>query len=414
MDADEIKARLDLTDVIERYIGHPARHAGRWTWWHCPFHRDVKKPSFGVTNDNGLWKCYGCGASGDHFTFVMLHQKVGFKQALDELGKLAGVAPAGAKKTRTLVQTSKSGLPSVKWQEACSAFVADVQRFLWSVRGDKHRAYLHGRKLNDDTISHWNLGWNPCSRYDKPGAWGLERDKDVWIPAGLVIPGQVGNTLWYVKIRTECGDPKYYKLPIPDGASSVALLGSDQFVGGRPLVLVEKEIDFFLVWQDARDLVDAGTFGGASNGHNPRAVNPMGRWMGCVMGYETILLSYDDDDAGNQAIKDFQEISAARMKRIFTPHGKDIGEFAERGGNVRAWIASELGLKADRPRSNNGYPLKMIFLPGPGLAAPAGRWRELHDGRIEMTFNSRAELEAMLWVVKAIGTYPGLEGTRKG
>ena len=86
MDAkDEIKQRLDLCDVIAEYIQlKPAgTHAMKAV---CPFHSE-KTPSFHVSRDKQIWRCFGCSLGGDMFSFVMQMEGVDFPEALRILGK---------------------------------------------------------------------------------------------------------------------------------------------------------------------------------------------------------------------------------------------------------------------------------------------------------------------------------------
>jgi len=90
MDAkDEIKQRLDLAEVIKEYIQiKPAgTHAFKAI---CPFHAE-KTPSFHISRDKQIWRCFGCGVGGDMFSFVMQMEGVDFPEALQILGKKAGV-----------------------------------------------------------------------------------------------------------------------------------------------------------------------------------------------------------------------------------------------------------------------------------------------------------------------------------
>ena len=87
--ADEIKSKLDIVQYIQRYV--PLKKAGR-TWKACcPFHSE-KTPSFVVNENNQSWRCFGaCAEGGDIFNFAMKYNGWTFPEALDELGKLAGV-----------------------------------------------------------------------------------------------------------------------------------------------------------------------------------------------------------------------------------------------------------------------------------------------------------------------------------
>jgi hypothetical protein len=75
---DEIKERLDLTEIIGRYV--QLQRSGRYMKGLCPFHSE-KTPSFFVFPDDQRWRCFGCGKGGDLFTFMMEHEGWDFHTA---------------------------------------------------------------------------------------------------------------------------------------------------------------------------------------------------------------------------------------------------------------------------------------------------------------------------------------------
>ena len=87
-DTREIKARLNIADVVRRYV-QLQRHGNRWIA-PCPFHQDTK-PSFSVNEEEGFFHCFGCQASGDVFDFYARINGLDFKEALEQLAEEAGV-----------------------------------------------------------------------------------------------------------------------------------------------------------------------------------------------------------------------------------------------------------------------------------------------------------------------------------
>lgn len=85
---EEIKKKLDIVDVIGRYL--PLKKRGRHFIACCPFHGE-KTPSFTVSPELQIFKCFGCGKAGDVFTFVQEFDNIDFKDALEDLAKIAGV-----------------------------------------------------------------------------------------------------------------------------------------------------------------------------------------------------------------------------------------------------------------------------------------------------------------------------------
>ena len=87
-ETEEIKKKLDIVEVINRYL--PLKKRGRHYMANCPFHGE-KTPSFVVSPELQIFKCFGCGKAGDIFTFVQEFDHVDFKTALEDLAKMAGV-----------------------------------------------------------------------------------------------------------------------------------------------------------------------------------------------------------------------------------------------------------------------------------------------------------------------------------
>ncbi|MBI2326940.1 DNA primase [Candidatus Curtissbacteria bacterium] len=93
---DEVKSKVDLVEVISAYL--PLKKAGRNYAGLCPFHTE-KTPSFMVSPDRQVWKCFGCGENGDVFTFLEKIEGWEFRETLQELAKKAGVKLAAFRPT---------------------------------------------------------------------------------------------------------------------------------------------------------------------------------------------------------------------------------------------------------------------------------------------------------------------------
>lgn len=91
-------ARSHLVRVVEEKLGPPKRKMGRSLFWACPFHTE-KSPSFKVDLQEPFYRCFGCGARGDVFTFLRGMEGVEFKDVLRELAPprlLGGIPRLGA------------------------------------------------------------------------------------------------------------------------------------------------------------------------------------------------------------------------------------------------------------------------------------------------------------------------------
>ncbi|HRT39987.1 MAG TPA: DNA primase [Candidatus Woesebacteria bacterium] len=85
---EEIKKKLDIVKVISHFV--PLKKRGRHFVTCCPFHQE-KTPSFIVSPELQIFKCFGCGKGGDLFTFLQEFEKIDFREALETAAKMAGV-----------------------------------------------------------------------------------------------------------------------------------------------------------------------------------------------------------------------------------------------------------------------------------------------------------------------------------
>ena len=153
--ADEVRARLDIVDVVGDYV--PLKRAGRIYKGLCPFH-DERTPSFTVFPDSGNWRCFGaCATGGDAFDFVMRIENADFRRALEILARRVGVtleAPSAAAAARQETQE--------RLREACSQALDQYHRLLLrSPAAEAARDYLKGRGFDTAVAQAFQLGWSP-------------------------------------------------------------------------------------------------------------------------------------------------------------------------------------------------------------------------------------------------------------
>jgi hypothetical protein len=89
LDARSVKANCNFLALASRYTG--LRRAGREYVGLCPLHRE-RHPSFCINADRKIFHCFGCGAGGDLFKFVMLVEVCNFRRALEIVAELQGIA----------------------------------------------------------------------------------------------------------------------------------------------------------------------------------------------------------------------------------------------------------------------------------------------------------------------------------
>ena len=150
----EIKDRLNVAEVIGGYI--QVKRAGTAFRAVCPFHAE-KSPSLMISPPKQIWHCFGCGAGGDIFGFVMRFENVDFKEALRLLADRAGVTLPTYNRQNSKENDEKELLLKI------NSFAAKLYHQLLTTdkRGKTALEYLHKRGLNDATIKQWQIGFAP-------------------------------------------------------------------------------------------------------------------------------------------------------------------------------------------------------------------------------------------------------------
>ena len=148
---NEIKSKIDIVDLIGEYV--KLRKVGSGYQGLCPFHAE-KTPSFYVSPERQSFKCFGCGAYGDIFTFIMKIEGVEFKEALKILAQKAGVT---LHQFHSPVNTARQRLLQLS-EDATRFFEKQLKA---SEEGKKAQEYLLSRKINEESIRKWRLGYAP-------------------------------------------------------------------------------------------------------------------------------------------------------------------------------------------------------------------------------------------------------------
>lgn len=151
---EEVRSRNDIVDVISTYV--KLQKKGSSYFGLCPFHNE-KSPSFSVSRQKQMYYCFGCGAGGNVFTFLMEYENYSFVEALRYLADRAGVDLPEQEYSEAERRRADEKAVLLEIHKRAAQFYY-VQ--LKSSQGEQAMAYLRGRQLGDDTIKAFGLGYS--------------------------------------------------------------------------------------------------------------------------------------------------------------------------------------------------------------------------------------------------------------
>lgn len=185
---EEVRHAADIVEVVEDYV--KLKRSGRSWKGLCPFH-DERTPSFHVTPDLGIYKCFGCGESGDIFNFVMEMEGIGFTEALRSLADRYGVSlPEEGERELDEDHHLREGM----YHALKYAGLFFYRHLMESEEAQKAREYLKNRGYNRPVIKKYGLGYAPAGGeklYRAALDSGL--NEEYLIEAGLVKPSKRGD-----------------------------------------------------------------------------------------------------------------------------------------------------------------------------------------------------------------------------
>jgi hypothetical protein len=222
---------------------------------------------------------------------------------------------------------------SPTWGIAATDFVRNSLDYM----STKWKEVLLDRHLTPETARRFGIGWNQTDIYIPCEAWGIEGNK-LRIPAGLVIPTHRKSGIVAIKVRCHerVSNPKYWQ--IRGGGDESLILGSPDL----PVIIVESELDAYLIWQEGRKAVSVVALGGTN-----KRLDKNARIF--VEGAPRILVATDFDEskdldqpgAGQSAYFDLkQQFPSAEY--LPPAVGTDPCEMQTQGVRVRDWIACAL------------------------------------------------------------------------
>ena len=334
---DEIKQKLDITDVIGSYV--TLKKAGRNLTAVCPFHSE-KTPSFFVFPEKQSWHCFGaCSTGGDIFAFVMKKEGAEFGEALRILAQRAGVI---------LPTRIEPGIPKEEKEEYYSANEAAAVYYhnllLNSPAAAKAKNYIEKRGLTVNTINDFQLGyaldsWDALKLY----LMGKGHTEKTLVTAGLLYQDEKGKThdrfrnKLMIPIKDARGRvtgfgsrvlddslPKYINSPqSPTFDKSGTLYGID-----RATAEIRKK-EFAIIMEGYMDVIMAHQFG-VSNAVASMGTSITDTQINTLKKLtKNLVLCLDADAAGEEAMLrtvGYENVLGGEMKVIRLPEGKDPDE----------------------------------------------------------------------------------------
>jgi len=177
---DDLRERIGLAGVVGKRVRLTKK--GREHSGLCPFHKE-KSPSFTVNEEKGFYHCFGCGAHGSAFDFVMETEGLDFREAVAQLASEVGMdVPQDTPEERQRAERKKSLYDVV--EAACRYFESQLR----AGAGAQALKYLQDRGLSHDTIFRFRLGYAPDQRQGLQAALkSLGITDDQLVAAGLIV-----------------------------------------------------------------------------------------------------------------------------------------------------------------------------------------------------------------------------------
>lgn len=353
---EAVKEQIDILDIVADYV--VLRRRGKNHLGLCPFHEE-KTPSFTVNPAKQLYHCFGCGAGGNAFSFLMELEKRSFSEVVLELAQKYQIP------IQTLEPQAKQELEKqLSTKEQLYSILAVAANFyqhaLFQPQGEAALTYLEKqRKLEKSTIQSFQLGyapggWETIYRYlvdVKRYPVGLVED------AGLIRQRQSGGG-YYDRFRDRL------MIPICDQLGRVIAFGSRTLTNEEPkylnspeTLLFDKSKTLFALDKAYRSIAKQDKVIIVEGYFDAIALHAVGidNVVAClgtaltqahlkkILRYtesKEVILNFDADTAGNQAteriigeIAPLVYSKQVQLKILHLPEGKDADEFLQTTAN---------------------------------------------------------------------------------
>ena len=174
----EVRARTDIVDVISQYVS--LEKHGKEFKGVCPFHDD-HDPSMSVSPDKQIFKCFVCGAGGNVFSFLQKIEQITFPEAVTRAAAMAGI---------DLKLPQSAGVSPNQQAWSCLQSFTDYARyFLDSQEGEPAKEYCRKRKISEQILAEFEIGWAPSADRQERYFQGKGWDRDMLLKTGLLQAG---------------------------------------------------------------------------------------------------------------------------------------------------------------------------------------------------------------------------------
>jgi len=369
--------KIDLLSLARRYttLKHVAATGGGEYAGPCPLCGGYDR--FHVQPSTNRWFCRHCTGGPeqdgwkDAIDLQMRLTGASFTQAVQSLTGNVGAHgvrpyPADATSNTHGVHLPSSDPPSDQWQKRSQTLVEKAQEALWGKAGSvaiqwqeidplngeprlRHlspRDWLAERGLEPETLQAAHIGYVPMNWRDNPASWGLP-GQAVFIPQGILIPSNVQDELWSLKIRRPAGKPKYTQVR---GGRPALYLADTLLPAPEAVCITEGEFDALLLRQCLLHASNPrwrslGVITLGSNSNYPT----LERWARYLYPVKYFLLLYDQDGKSDSAVRFWQGLSARTRQvkwRNLRPGDKDLTDYHRSGGRLLdlvSWAITQIG-----------------------------------------------------------------------
>ncbi|MGN9160300.1 DNA primase [Clostridium sulfidigenes] len=340
----KIKEENDIVDIVSEVV--TLKKTGKNYLGRCPFHNE-KTPSFTVSSEKQIYKCFGCGEAGNVISFVMKTRNMAFPEAVKLLGEKVGIVVDDAD------SPGKSSATNEKFKRMYDINIQAARYFYTNLKRFKAPyEYLKGRGITDETIKKFGIGfsldnWQGIRSYLKQRGFSEEEILEL----GLTTKNEKGNI--YDRFRNRIifpvfnvsgrvigfggrvlddSKPKYLNSPeTPIFHKGTNLYGLNLAIKNNPartVIMVEGYMDVISLSQQGVTNVVA-TLGTALTEGQCKLLK---RYI------DTVIVSFDSDVAGQNATIRGLEIlqkSGFDLKILQIPSGKDPDEFIRSYGREK-------------------------------------------------------------------------------